>query len=122
MKAKVLLVEDNVMNLRLAEFVLQRGGFEVIPASSAEEAIQIASELMPDIILMDMQLPGMDGLQATAQLKQNSRTAVIPVVALTAHAMVGDEERFIAAGCEGYIAKPIQTRELAATVEGFLKG
>ena len=120
-KARVLLVEDNVMNLRLAEFVLERGGFDVIPAASAEEAIKIAGDLVPDIILMDMQLPGMDGLEATGRLKENPKTAGIPVVALTAHAMIGDEERFIAAGCKGYIAKPIQTRELAATVEEFLK-
>ncbi|MHB8169157.1 MAG: response regulator [Thermoleophilia bacterium] len=120
MKAKILLVEDNVMNQRLAEFVLERDGFEVIATASAEEAIRIAGKILPDIILMDMQLPGMDGLEATGQLKQNPLTSAIPVVALTAHAMIGDEERFISSGCEGYIAKPIQTRELAGMVEKFL--
>jgi len=120
-KTKVLLVEDNVMNSNLVHFVLERDGFHVIDATNAEEAIRLAAGESPDIILMDIQLPGMDGLQATGLLKLNPQTAAIPIVAITAHAMRGDEERIRAAGCEGYISKPINTRELASMVRGYLK-
>lgn len=120
-KKRVLLVEDNEMNSRLVEFVLERDGFSVTTAPTAEEALKIAGNLRPDIILMDIQLPGMDGLEATRRLKQNPQTHDIPVVAITAHAMRGDEERIIAAGCRGYIPKPVNTRELSGTVLGYLK-
>jgi CheY-like chemotaxis protein len=120
MKTRVLLVEDNQMNSRLVEYVLERDGFSVRVMSSAEDAIRAAAEDIPDIVLMDIQLPGMDGLEATRQLKKNPITAKIPIVAITAHAMTGDEERILAAGCEGYISKPINTRELADTVKKFL--
>jgi two-component system cell cycle response regulator DivK len=115
-----MLVEDNQMNSRLVEYVLQRDGFEVRIIDSAEEAVQNAGANPPDIILMDIQLPGMDGLEATRLLKRSPATAMIPIVAITAHAMRGDEERIRAAGCEGYISKPIDTRELANTVRRYL--
>lgn len=118
---KVLLVEDNAMNSRLAQFVLERGGFEVLQAATAEAGIQIANEREPDIILLDLHLPGMDGLSAARLLKQSPKTSHIPIVALTAHAMQGDEERVVEAGCAGYITKPIDTRQLADTVAGYLK-
>lgn len=121
MTKQVMLVEDNEMNSRLVKFVLERDGFNVEIAPTAEEAIRNAEGLNPDIILMDIQLPGMDGLQATRILKQNPNTAAIPIVAITAHAMRGDEERIRAAGCEGYIPKPINTRELSATVASYMK-
>ncbi|MHB0867296.1 MAG: response regulator [Thermoleophilia bacterium] len=121
MTKQVLLVEDNEMNSRLVKFVLERDGFHVEVAPTAEEAIRNAASLDPDIILMDIQLPGMDGLQATRILKENPHTADIPIVAITAHAMRGDEERIRAAGCEGYIPKPINTRELSATVASYMK-
>ncbi|MCL4472988.1 MAG: response regulator [Actinobacteria bacterium] len=120
MKPKVLLVEDNQMNSRLVEYVLERDGFDVRVMDSAEEAVQAAGDDPPDVILMDIQLPGMDGLEATRRLKGKESTASIPILAITAHAMRGDEERILAAGCEGYISKPINTRELAATVRGYL--
>ena len=120
MKTRVMLVEDNQMNSRLVEYVLEGDEFETTIIASAEEAVQAAADDPPDIILMDIQLPGMDGLEATRRLKQNPLTAKIPVVAITAHAMRGDEERVRAAGCDGYISKPINTRELAGTVRKFL--
>ncbi|MBK5225463.1 MAG: response regulator [Thermoleophilia bacterium] len=120
MKTRVMLVEDNQMNSRLVEYVLERDGFEITIIASAEEAVQAAADDPPNIILMDIQLPGMDGIEATRRLKQNPLTAKIPVVAITAHAMRGDEERVRAVGCEGYILKPINTRELAGTVRKFL--
>ncbi len=121
MKTKALVVEDNDMNCRLIKFVLERSNFEVLVSKSAEEAIGIAGSELPDVILMDVQLPGMDGLEATGRLKKNPATARIPVVAITAHAMHGDEERIRAAGCEGYIAKPINTRELADVIAAHLE-
>lgn len=110
------------MNSRLAQYVLERDGFDVITSDSAEESIRLAAQEPPDIILMDVQLPGMDGLEATGLLKNDPATASIPVVAITAHAMLGDEERILAAGCAGYISKPIDTRDLARQVRGFLAG
>ncbi len=118
----VLLVEDNHMNARLVKYVLERDDFEMILATTAEEAMRMAAEHQPDIILMDIQLPGMDGLEATRQLKLDPQTCDIPVVAITAHAMRGDEERILAAGCRGYISKPINTRELGRTVAKFAAG
>jgi len=120
MKTKVMLVEDNQMNSRLVEYVLERDGFEVTTLTSAEEAVRMAAENTPDIILMDIQLPGMDGLEATRRLKANPLTAKVPVVVITAHAMRGDEERVRAVGCEGYVTKPINTRELADTIRKYL--
>lgn len=108
------------MSSRLIEFVLNRDGFAVRVTASATEAIDAAAEDPPDIILMDIQLPDMDGLEATRRLKQNPLTAEIPVVALTAHAMAGDDERVRAAGCAGYISKPVNTRKLAETIGNFL--
>jgi two-component system cell cycle response regulator/two-component system cell cycle response regulator DivK len=118
---KVMLVEDNNMNARLLEHVLIRDGFELVIFSSAEEAIAAAVSEMPDIILMDIQLPGMDGLDAARQLKNESATSMIPIVAITAHAMNGDEDRILQSGCEGYISKPINTRDVTAKLKSFLE-
>jgi CheY-like chemotaxis protein len=117
---KVMVVEDNRMNSRLLSFVLERDGFTVSVYENAEEAIEHAVAEPPDIILMDIQLPGMDGLEAARRLKEEAATAAVPIVAITAHAMTGDEERILAAGCAGYISKPINTRELSGAVRGFL--
>jgi two-component system, cell cycle response regulator DivK len=114
--AKILIVEDNPANMKLAVFLLQDAGYTVISASDAEAGVTLAREEHPDLILMDIQLPGMDGLAAIALLKQDERTRKIPVVALTALAMKGDEARIREAGCEGYIAKPMRYREMLATV------
>jgi len=118
---KVLVVEDNSMNLELAKDLLEACGIEVISASSGESALKLAHDHGPDLILMDLSLPGMDGLQATAALKRDPKTRLIPIVAVTAHAMKGDEQRALAAGCEGYITKPIDTRMFPTLVAEYLR-
>jgi two-component system cell cycle response regulator DivK len=120
--AKVLIVEDNSANMTLAVFLLQSAGHAVLSARDAEAGLTLARDEQPDLILMDIQLPGMDGLQATALLKQDDTTRAIPVIALTALAMKGDEERIRAAGCDGYIAKPMRYQEFLATVAAQLVG
>jgi len=117
----VLVVEDNEANQLLARSVLEREGYRVIVAGAAEEALQKLAEHMPNLILMDIQLPGRDGLSLTRELKADPATANIPVIALTAHAMVGDREQTIAAGCLGYIAKPIDTRMLGKQISEILE-
>jgi two-component system cell cycle response regulator DivK len=114
--ATVLLVEDNPAHMKLATFLLQSVGHTVLVANDAEIGLTLARLARPDLVLMDIQLPGMDGLQATAELKAGIETRDIPVIALTALAMKGDEERIRAAGCDDYIAKPIDYREFLATV------
>jgi len=118
--AKVLIVEDNPANMTLAVFLLESAGYRVVSATSAEAGLGLARDERPDLILMDIQLPGMDGLQATALLKGDAATAGIPVIALTALAMKGDEERIRAAGCDGYIAKPLAYKGFLATVSAQL--
>ena len=117
---KILIVEDNSMNLELATDLLEAAGYFVIQAGSADEGIKLARADSPDVILMDIGLPGMDGLEATRVLKQDLATKDIPVIALTAHAMQGDEEKALASGCAGYIAKPINTRAFSKTVSQFI--
>ena len=118
--AKVLIVEDNPANMTLAVFLLESAGYTVIAATDAEAGVRLAAERQPDLILMDIQLPGMDGLQATGILKSDAKTSAIPVIALTALAMKGDEERIRAAGCDGYIAKPLAYKEFLSTVSAQL--
>jgi two-component system, cell cycle response regulator DivK len=118
--ARVLIVEDNPTNLTLATFLLQSAGHTVLSATDAEAGLTLARAERPNLILMDIQLPGMDGLEATAQLKGDDVTRAIPVIALTALAMKGDEERIRAAGCDGYIAKPMRYQEFLATVAAQL--
>jgi two-component system, cell cycle response regulator DivK len=112
----VLIVEDNAANMKLAKFLLESAGHTVLTATDAEAGLTLARNEHPDLILMDIQLPGMDGLEATALLKRDEATRAIPVIALTALAMKGDEERIRAAGCDGYIAKPLAYREFLATI------
>jgi two-component system cell cycle response regulator DivK len=114
--ARILVVEDNAANLKLVTFILEAAAHIVIAAPDAEVGLTIARDECPDLILMDIQLPGMDGLQATTLLKSDAATRMIPVVALTALAMKGDEERIRAAGCDAYIAKPLAYRELLAII------
>ena len=118
--AKILVVEDNPTNMNLAKFVLESAGHTVLSARDAEVGLTLAREEQPNLILMDMQLPGMDGLEATMRLKRDKATSAIPVIALTALAMKGDEERIRAAGCDGYIAKPMRYQEFLAAVSGLL--
>jgi len=117
---KVLVVEDNPANMTLATFLLKSAGHTVLTATDAESGLTLARNEQPDLILMDIQLPGMDGLQATALLKADEATRAIPVIALTALAMKGDEERIRAAGCDGYIAKPLAYREFLAAISNLL--
>jgi len=118
--AKVLIIEDNPTNMTLAVFLLQSAGHAVLSATDAEAGLTLARDEQPNLILMDIQLPGMDGLQATALLKGDQATCAIPVIALTALAMKGDEERIRSAGCDGYIAKPMRYQEFLATVASHL--
>ena len=119
--ATILVVEDNAANLKLATFLLESAGYTVLSASSAEAGLALARTDQPALILMDIQLPGMDGLQATALLKADAATRAIPVIALTALAMKGDEERIRAAGCDGYIAKPLDYKNFLAAVASRLQ-
>jgi two-component system cell cycle response regulator DivK len=118
--AKILVVEDNPTNMRLVILLLQSAGHTVLSATDAEAGLTLARDEQPNLILMDIQLPGMDGLEATALLKRDSATSAIPVVALTALAMKGDEERIRAAGCDGYIAKPLAYRDFLAVISAHL--
>jgi two-component system cell cycle response regulator DivK len=120
--AKVLVVEDNRANMTLAVFLLQQAGHTVLSATDAEAGLTIARDDHPDLILMDIQLPGMDGLEATLLLKGDEATRGIPVIALTALAMKGDEERIRAAGCDGYISKPMRYPDFLATIAAQLAG
>lgn len=119
-RALILVVEDNPGNQLLTSSVLEREGYEVELAESSVEALERVAARLPDLILMDVQLPGMDGLSFTKVLKSAPETAGIPIVALTAHAMSGDREDALTAGCVGYIAKPIDTRTFGDHVRGFL--
>jgi len=118
--AMILIVEDNEANRLLASAVLERDGFRVAMAGNSEEALDMLAARRPDLILMDVQLPGVDGLSFTRTLKQDEKMAAIPVVALTALAMLGDRERTLEAGCAGYISKPINTRTFADEVRKYL--
>ena len=116
----VLVIEDNEMNMKLARSLLQIGKYSVLEAIDAENGIQLAREHHPDLILMDIQLPGMDGLNATRAIKNDPALKDITVVALTSYAMEGDEKKAMDAGCAGYIAKPIDTRSFLETLGQFL--
>jgi len=116
----ILLVEDNPTNQLLTSSVLEREGYQVELAESAVQAMEVLAAQTPDLILMDVQLPGLDGLSLTRTLKAAPETARIPIVALTAHAMIGDREQAMSAGCAGYISKPIDTRTFGDQVRVFL--
>lgn len=118
--ARILVIEDNPENMMLAVLLLQSVGHTVFSATDAEIGLTMAHAELPNLILMDIQLPGMDGLEATALLKAQDATRAIPVIALTALAMKGDEERIRAAGCDGYIAKPMSVHAFLATVAAQL--
>ena len=117
----ILIVDDNVQNLKLARVVLANEGYDVRTAAHAEEALRVLTTFVPRLILMDIQLPGMDGLQLTRLLRREPAHDGIRIVALTAYAMKGDEEKALAAGCDGYITKPIDVERLPALVGGYLE-
>ena len=118
----ILVVEDNDMNMQLVEFLLEEGGYRIVKATSGEEALALTRDggAAPDLILMDIHLPGMDGLSVVRAIKADERTARIPILALTAHAMRGDKDRFLEAGCDGYISKPIDVKTFIASIERYL--
>jgi two-component system cell cycle response regulator DivK len=120
MTERILIVDDNPQNLKLARVILVAAGYEVRTAADAEEAIEALSTFVPRLILMDLQLPGMDGLELTRRLKADSARSHIVILALTAYAMKGDEEKARAAGCDGYITKPIDTDALPVLVADHL--
>jgi len=121
MSQLILVVEDNEANQMLVSAVLELEGYEVRVAGSAPEALEQMRDRVPDLILMDIQLPGQDGLSFTRQLKADGSTASIPIVALTAHAMSGDRSVALGAGCAGYISKPIDTRTFGSMVRRYLR-
>jgi two-component system cell cycle response regulator DivK len=118
--ARILIIEDNAANMKLAAILMLNAGHTVLRAVDAETGMTLARTDQPDLILMDIQLPGIDGLAATALLKQDPATCAIPVIALTALAMKEDKERSRAAGCDAYITKPLRYQELCATVDLLL--
>ncbi len=117
----ILIVDDNPTNLKLLRVLLQGEGYDVRTATDAEEALEALKAFHPRLILMDIQLPGMDGLELTRRLKSDARTRGIIIAALTAFAMKGDEQKALDAGCDGYIAKPVDTRTLPRLVAEYLK-
>jgi len=119
-RGTILVVDDHPTNLKLCKVMLSVDGYEVHTAADAEEALVLLGTVHPGLILMDLQLTGLDGLELTRRLKANPATRDIVVVALTAYAMKGDEQKALDAGCDGYLAKPIDTRLLAATVAKYL--
>jgi CheY-like chemotaxis protein len=116
----ILIVDDNPANLKLARVLLAGGGFEVRTAADAQEALRVLAGFRPRLILMDLQLPGMDGFELTRRLKASPTHGEVIILALTAYAMKGDEEKARAAGCDGYISKPIDTRSLPSVVADYL--
>ena len=117
---KIVVVEDNALNMELIADVLEAAGYEVFRARAAEEGLRMARRETPALVLMDISLPGMDGLSATMALKKDPATRDIPVVAVTAHVMPGDEQKVRAAGCAGYVTKPIDVQALAGQLKAFL--
>jgi CheY-like chemotaxis protein len=117
----VLVVDDNPVNVKLLRLLLEGEGYQVHTAEGAESALRALAQRRPELILMDVQLRGVDGLELTRRLKADTATAAIPVVAVTAYAMKGDEERALAAGCDGYLPKPIDTNRLLELVSRFVR-
>ena len=120
--AQILVVEDNEKNMKLFRDVLTAAGYRTLEATTGGRAVELATEHRPDLALMDIQLPDIDGVEALDRLRADERTASIPVLALTAQAMEGDRERFLAAGFDGYLSKPVNIADLVATVRRFCNG
>ncbi len=120
MSKKILIVEDNPQNMKIARMVLRPHGYTLLEATDGNEALEMAVSNKPDLILMDMQLPKMNGLEVTRRLRQMSAFSHIPIIAVTAYAMKGDDERIIEAGCDAYLSKPVNTRELPRVVAEML--
>jgi two-component system cell cycle response regulator DivK len=118
----IAIVEDNASNMKLIRGVLERAGYQTLTAEDADSGIPLIREQLPDLVLMDIHMPGIDGLEATRLLKLDPVTRHIPVIAVTARAMDGDRESILAAGCDGYTAKPIRYKEMLAMIERVLQG
>ena len=121
MKAKILVIEDNAENRYLVTFLLEQRGHEIVTAASGPLGLELAARIRPDLILLDIQLPGMDGHAVARALKSDPDLMGIPVIAVTSYAMVGDREKCLAAGAEGYVEKPINPETFAAEIERFLR-
>lgn len=119
-EAKILIVEDNEQNMYLSTFLLEKNGYEVIQARDGPEGIQRAAEVRPALILLDIQLPGMDGFEVLRRLRENPQLDDVPILAVTSHAMAGDRERILKAGCDGYLEKPIDPTTFTSVVERHL--
>ena len=117
---KILVVEDNETNMYLINFILEKNGYGVIQAKTGEEGVELAIKEKPDLILMDIQLPGIDGLEATRRIRKSKADSEIPIIALTSYAMSGDRERVIKAGCTGYIEKPINPETFIVEIKKYL--
>jgi len=117
---KILVIEDNALNMKLVVTLLKFSKYQVIEARDAEDGLKLAQINRPNLILMDIHLPGMDGLHATQVIKGDAELKDVPVVALTSYVMEGDKEKIIAAGCDGYISKPIDTRKFLETISVYL--
>jgi two-component system cell cycle response regulator DivK len=120
--AKILIIEDNQQNLYLATFILQKHGHEIIQARNGEQGIALAVQTLPDLVLLDIQLPGMDGYRVAEELRKDPAIASIPIIAVTSYAMAGDRERILEAGCTDYIEKPINPDTFHAEIAQHLKG
>ena len=118
---RVLVVDDNESNIHLIRYILQRGGYEVIEARDGYEGVKLAVKEKPDLILMDIQLPGMDGLEATQRIRESEANGDIPIIALTSFAMPADKDKAMAAGCTSYIPKPIDVNHFITEIEKYLK-
>jgi two-component system, cell cycle response regulator DivK len=119
MGKQILIVEDEPRNLKLLRDLLQKFGYQILEAPDGEQGVKMAVEKIPDLILMDIMMPKMDGLEATRIIKADEKTRHIPIIALTSYAMKGDREKTIEAGCDGYIAKPVDIQDLLKTVKSF---
>ncbi len=119
---RILVIEDNETNIYLVGFILKKNGHEVIEARSGEEGVELAIKEKPDLILMDIQLPGIDGLEATRRIRESEAEAEeeVPIIALTSYAMTGDRDKSLAAGCTGYIEKPINPNTFMSEIEKYL--
>ena len=120
-KKRIVVVEDNETNMYLINFILEKNDYEVIKAPSGEEAIELVAKEKPDLVIMDIDLPGIDGLETTRRIRQSEADGNIPIVALTSYAMTGDREKALDAGCTGYIEKPINPEAFMSQIEEYLK-
>jgi CheY-like chemotaxis protein len=118
---KILVVEDNEKNMYLMDFILTKSGYQVIKAETGEKAVELALKEKPNLVLMDIQLPGIDGLEATKRIRESKADGKIPIVAITSYAMTGDKEKVLAAGCNGYIEKPIDPETFLTEIQKYIK-